>query len=436
MDSLLVALATVGSLLALLAAGIPVAFAMATVAIVGLYLSVGERFLLSTIETLPYNIASQYTFVVVPMFVLMGIITSKSGLVGDLYTAAYRLTSRVRGSLYMTTILSSGAFAAASGSTVVSSGVFTRMALPEMRRLGYPPGVSAGCIAAAGTLAAMIPPSIAMVLYAVLTDQSIGALLIAGIVPGLLSMVAFMVGIRLFLVFRPDWAPETTERFSLAEKGSAILKVWGIALLALLVIGGIYMGWFSPSAAGAVGAAGALLISLAQGRLSGRDLWASLVDAAKISATIFLIIMAGLLLSRFLLISGVIREANDLVTTMAVDPAVFLAVVVVVFLVLGMFVDAISMLVLTLPFLFPVSQALGIDPIWFGVVVTKLVEIAAITPPVGLNLYAVLSTADRQVTAGALFRGVLPFLVIELVVLAILLSVPALATWLPSRMLG
>ena len=421
-------------LLILLGLGVPVAYAMAAVAAMGLYLTVGSSFLLTTFETMPYTLGSDYTFVVVPMFVLMGAIASRAGLIGDLYTAANRLLSWVRGSLLMATVLAQAAFAAASGSTVVASSVFTRMALPEMLRFGYSGGVAAGCIAAAGTLAGLIPPSIAMVLFAVLTGQPVGALLIAGILPGLLTAGAYMVGIRLFLIFRPEWAPQHRQEVTWRARLTALSKVWSILLLMALVMGGIYSGLFPPSAAGAVGAAGALIIAVAMRRLSGGDLWDALQEAARITCIIFLIVIAGLLFSRFLLISGFIGDLRGFVLDSQLGLYGFLALMVMLFLLLGMFVDSVSLLVITMPFLFPISQALGMDPIWFGVLAVKLIEIAAISPPVGLNLYAVLAAADGQVKTGALFRGVLPFLAIEAVVLALLIAFPAISLWLPRTM--
>lgn len=421
-------------LLMLLAIGVPVGFSLAGVAAVGLYLSVGASFMLTTFKTTPYTLASDYTFVVVPMFVLMGAIAGRAGIIGDLYAAAQAMLSRVRGSLFMATIVAQAGFAAASGSTVVASGVFTRMALPEMLRFKYDPGVSAGCIAAAGTLAGLIPPSIAMVLFALLTGQPVGALLIAGILPGILTAVAYMAGLRVFLQFRPEWAPPMTQAVTWPMRLRALSKVWSVLLLMFLVMGGIYSGLFPPSAAGAVGAAGALVIALSMRRIGANEIWEALLESARITAMIFLIVIAGLIFSRFLLISGFIGDLRDIVQATELGVAGFLAMTVVLFLLLGMFLDSVSLLVIAVPFLYPISQNLGIDAIWFAVIIVKLIEIAAISPPVGLNLYAVLASADGRVTTGQLFKGVMPFLVIEVFVLAALLAFPWIATFLPQTM--
>ena len=421
-------------LLMLLALGVPVGFSLAGVAAIGLYLSVGASFMLTTFKTTPYTLASDYTFVVVPMFVLMGAIAGRAGIIGDLYAAAQAMLSRVRGSLFMATIVAQAGFAAASGSTVVASGVFTRMALPEMLRFKYDPGVSAGCIAAAGTLAGLIPPSIAMVLFALLTGQPVGALLIAGILPGVLTAVAYMAGIRVFLQFRPKWAPPMTKQVTWPMRFHALSKVWSVLLLMLLVMGGIYSGLFPPSAAGAVGAAGALVIALAMRRIGVNEIWEALLESVRITAMIFLIVIAGLIFSRFLLVSGFIGELRDIVLATKLGVSGFLMMTIVLFLLLGMFLDSVSLLVIAVPFLFPISQTLGINPIWFAVLIVKLIEIAAISPPVGLNLYAVLASADGRVTTGQLFKGVVPFLAIEVVILALLLAFPWIATILPETM--
>jgi tripartite ATP-independent transporter DctM subunit len=431
---LMAGLAGFAALLALLAFGVPVALAMGAVAIVGLWTTIGSTFLLSTVQSLPYSFASDYNFVVVPMFVLMGAIAARANIIADLYTAAYRLTSGVRGSLMMATVIAQALFAAVSGSTTVAASVFTRMALPEMLRFRYDPGVAAGSVAAAGTLAGLIPPSIAMVLYAILTGEPIGSLLIAGIVPGALTVVAYLVGIRLMLVLRPEWAPVSKDRFDWSQKLSALGSTWSILLLIAIVLGGIYGGFFPPSAAGAIGAAGALAIALGMRRLKRGDLWDSLLESARVSAVIFIIVMAGLMFSRFLVVSGFIEAFRTLIVDSNIGVWGFLAITTAIFVVLGMFVDSVSLMVLTLPFLHPIAKALGIDGVWFGVLVVKLIEIAAISPPVGLNLFAVLAASRKQVTAMQLYRGVIPFLLMDAVVLALLLAFPRLSTWLPELM--
>ena len=433
MSGTLIGTSGIVAMLALLSVGVPIAWAMTCVAVIGMWLVIDGNFAFSMLQALPFDTANDYNLVVIPMFILMGGFASRSGIIEGLYEAVHRFTAGFRGNLFFGTILAAAGFAAASGSTLVASTVFTRIAMPQMIRFGYARGVAAGCIAAAGTLAALIPPSIGMVIIATLTDQSLGALLIAGVIPGLVTAMAYILGLRLFLIRYPDWAPETGQRYSLRDKLSGLKSLWGIILLAGLIIGGIYAGLFSPSAAGAVGAAGALVIGLAARNLSGTDIWESLRETTLVTGRLMVILIGGLLMGRFLLISGFTDAVSARVVALGVTPLLLMIFISIMFIVMGMFIDSMSMIVITLPFLYPISQALGINEIWFAIVILKLIEIAAITPPVGLNLFAVLGAAP-EVSSRDLFRGVVPFIVIDLVVLALFFLVPEIVTWLPDTM--
>ena len=435
MDPIIGGSLVIGAMLLLIASGVAVGISMASVAFVGMWALAGLPFAMGTFMTLPYSIASDYNFVVVPMFVLMGALASAAGVTTELYSAAYKLTSRLRGSLYYTTILASGAFGAISGSTVVSAVVFTRTALPEMLKFGYRKSISAGCIAGAGTFAALIPPSISMAIYGILTGQSIGRLLIAGIIPGIFTVFAYLIGMRFMLGIRPDLAPSKVERFSLWQVLLGMRGLWAVIALVVLVLGGIYTGIVAPSAAGTLGAAGALLICIVRRRLSLKGFWEAVGQAASVTAMLFLIIIGGMLLTRLLLFMGFMQTLNDLAIG-SVTPFIFMAAVVAMYLVLGCFVDSVSMMVMTVPFLFPVVTSLKLDPIWFGVVVIKLVEISAITPPIGLNLFSVVSASDGAVTTSEVYRGVLPFVLIETAVLGVILAYPSLSLWLPRAMIN
>lgn len=422
------------AMLALVAAGVPVGIALMAVAAVGMWTYAGMPFLLTNFETLPYAVSSDFSFLVIPMFVLMGALTAASGLTSELYVAAYRWTSGLRGSLYYATTLASAAFAAINGATVVSSLIFTRIALPEMIKFGYHPGLSAGAICAAGTFAAMIPPSVVMVLFAILTGESVGKLLIAGILPGILTVVCYVIGIRILLYLRPAYAPARVERFTLAERFASTRGLWAVIFLFFLVFGGIYSGIMFPSVAGAVGAVGALVIGVVRRSLGGREIWGALKDSATTTAVLFLIIIGGLLFSRLLLVSGFVTSLTDSISAVGLTPFMFMFLVLLLFIILGCFVDTISMLVMAVPFLAPVAKTLGIDMIWFGIIIVKLVEIAAITPPVGLNLFAVISAAEGRISSRELYLGVIPFLAIESVTLALLLAFPEITLWLPRAM--
>jgi tripartite ATP-independent transporter DctM subunit len=334
----------------------------------------------------------------------------------------------------MTTTVASAGFAAISGSTVVNAVVFTRMALPEMLQRGYSRPLSAGCIAAAGTFAALIPPSIILVVYSVMTGASVGQLLMAGVVPGLLTAGFYLLAIPVIVRLFPSAAPPPAEKFSLSSRLGSLKPIWAFILLAFIVVGGIYGGILFPSAAATVGAAGVFLIGLARLRLNGPLVEESLRETASTTGMIFLIMIGGLLFSRFLVMCGFISYVEVWLNDSQMTVASFMALVIIVYLILGMFIDSMSIMIITMPIIFPVVTALHIDAVWFGIIIVKLIELSTITPPVGLNLFAVMSASEGQVTARDIYIGVAPFIVIEIVVLGVLLAFPEITLWLPSTM--
>ena len=389
---------------------------------------------LITLKTLPYALGTSYNLVVIPMFILMGLVVSSAGVVTDLYDSIYRWFSRFRGSMLMVTTAASAVFGAVSGSTVVNATVFTRIALPEMVRLGYKPAASAAAIGAAGTLASLIPPSIAFIIYAIVTEQSIGQLLLAGLLPGILTTVVYLVGIAVCVRLFKDWAPLSTVRFSWKEKFSGMHRLWPLLALAIVVVGGIYKGLTPPSAAGGIGAIGAILIVMLQRRIRWATLWECLKQTIEISAVLFVIVVGGMLFSRYLTVAGFIPALAKLIQQTGFSKSMFLLMVVVFFLFLGMFMDTISILIVTVPILDPIVESLGINPILYAVIIIKLLEIAAISPPFGINLFAVLAATDQPLPTGALYRSVFPFIVLDLITIILLLIFPAISTWLPERM--
>ncbi len=432
---------TVGYLcVAMLAAGlvlgVPVAVALALAGIYGMWAGAGYAFLAGQMASLPYAVTSNYAYAVLPLFVLMGILAERSGITEEVFRAADVWLRRMRGGLYQAVVVGSAVFAAISGSTIVNAVVFTRLAFPQMLRYGYNRSLSIGAIAAAGSFAAMIPPSITMVIYAIITEQSVGQLLIAGIVPGVLTAAVYMAGLWLMVRIRPDLAPAIGDRVPLIEKLQAVKWLWPVLLLIGLVLGGMYFGLFPPSSAGAVGAFGVFMIFLVRlrRRFAG-PLMGALIDTAAVSCIVFAVLIGGLIFSRMLVVLGVIDGFVGIITAIADTPLEFMALACVFYLVLGCFLDTTSMMVVTLPFVFPVVQRLEIDPIWFGIVLVKLVEISVVTPPVGMNLFAVMSAVDDQTRFSHVARGVMPFIGLELIVLALLVAFPELVTWLPQKML-
>lgn len=433
-EPILVGVLAISAMLVVGAIGVPVAFSMIVVGLAGLWYFGGTAFVASTLKTLPYQILSEYAFAVIPMFILMGALASVAGLTTELYAVTNRLLGRIRGGLLMATTLASAIFAAISGSTIVNATVFTRIALPEMLKFGYARGVSAGCIAASGTFAALIPPSISLVIVAILTEGSIGAMLIAGILPGILTAVAYLAGIAVMVRVRPDWAPQVGPRYTWGEQLRGIADIGPAVVLIMVVLGGIYTGLLFPSSAGAVGAAGALVIALLRRRLGWKNLWAALQSTATATAALFFVVIGGLVFSRLLTFGGFITELSQIVAGWEMTPLQLIVAICILYLILGMFIDTLSVMLITIPFLWPVANHIGVDVIWFAIIVVKMIEIATITPPVGLNLFAVMSASDGTVKAGELIRGITPFIIIELFVLALLVAFPEISTWLPSQM--
>jgi tripartite ATP-independent transporter DctM subunit len=435
MSPILTGITAIICLMGMSAIGIPVGIALGTVGLTGMWWVAGPEMALISLKTLPYVLGTSYSFVVIPMFILMGLVVSSAGIVADLYDTLYRWFSRWQGSLLMVTTVASSGFGAVSGSTVVNATVFTRMALPEMVRLGYKPSASAAAIAASGTLAALIPPSIIFVLYAIATQQSIGQLLLAGLLPGILTTVVYLAGIAVCVRLFKDWAPAPTERYSWRQRFEGLQRLWPIVALFIVVVGGIYTGLTPPSAAGGVGAVSAILIVLIQRRIGLVDLWDCLKRTIEISAVLFLIVVGGMLFSRFLTVAGFIPVLAELVQQTELNKFSFLLSVVLMFLFLGMFMDTISIIFVAVPFLDPIVTSLGINPILYAVIIVKLLEIAAVSPPFGINLFAVIAATDESVSMGDLYRGVCPFIVLDLITIVLLLAFPAIATWLPERMM-
>ncbi len=437
MEPLTIGYSGAGLLFVFLAAGIPVSISMGVIGIGGMLLGAGPLLTMGQLQVLPFWVVNNYGFAVLPMFVLMGVLAEASGVTAQVFHAADVWLRRFRGGLYQAVIVGSAIFAAISGSTIVNAVVFTRIAFPQMMKFGYNKSLSIGAIAGAGSFAAMIPPSITMVIYAIMTEQSVGQLLIAGVIPGILTAIVYLGGIYVMVRVKPSLAPPIDVPVTWPERWRAAGDVWPILMLMMLVLGGIYSGLFPPSAAGAAGAFGAFCLAVHKKRgLRGGWLVPALQDAASISCIIFVILIGGLLISRMLAVVGVIDDMVGQITAIASTPVMFMIMASILYIVLGCFLDTTSMMVVTLPFLFPVVTALDIDPIWFGIVLVKLIEISVVTPPVGINLFAVLGAVGKQADFRHVALGVIPFIFLDLIVLALLIVFPELATWLPQKMIG
>lgn len=435
-DQFYIAIFSLLGMLFLLGVGVPVAVSMICASFVGLWLSAGLHFSLTNFATLPYAAASSFNFAAIPTFVAMGIIFGKSGLAASLFRAADIWLANVRGGLYMAVVIASAAFGAINGSTIVGSALFTKIALPEMIRLGYSRSASAGCIVGAGTFSAMIPPSITMVLYGLLTNESIGRILIAGIVPGVLTAIVYLVGIFMMVRIRPDWAPKTDRSFSIKQKVESLTTLLPVAMIFAIIVGGIYAGLVAPASAGAVGALLALIMAVAMRKINMQGFTSSMRETASTTAVLFFIVIGGLAFSRLLLVTGTVDELIDIINSSSIEPWMVMLFIILVYVVLGCVMDSISMMVMTVPIVHPIVVGLGYDPIWFAIIMVKLIELSVITPPVGLNLYAVQSSSDGLLTTGQIFRGVTPFIGMEIVILTILFLNPEIVLFLPNMMMN
>lgn len=422
------------ALLLLLAFRVPVAFAMFLVGFIGIWVLNGWNAAMGLLASETFTLASSPELVVIPLFILMGNVASSTGMSRQLYDAAYAVVGQFRGGLASATVIGCGGFAALSGSSVASALTMGRVSLAEMERFNYDPRLSTGVVAAGGTLGILIPPSTGFVIYAILTEQSIGRLFLAGVVPGLLLLALFVLLITVLCALLPHYGPPGP-RTTLAEKVHALGGAAPILAVILLTIGGIYGGLFSPVEAAAVGAGlvilyGALTRSLTLGALkeAGRD---SVVT----TATVMLILIAAHMINPFLALSHIPQAVGDALAALDLSVIGTLAVILAVYMVLGCFLEGFAMLVLTLPIFFPVVLELGIDPIWFGVLVVLTLEMGLISPPVGLNVFIVKSVAP-QVALGQIFRGVAPFWLAMLLALAILVAFPQLSLFLPSTMIN
>ncbi len=425
-------LIVISLLLVWMALGAHIGVALGLAGFIGIYLSVGPDAAFAQIAAVPFGTINSFSLAVIPLFILMGSFATVSGITTELFRMAYVWIGGLRGGLAMATVMSSAAFGAASGSTIVNAAVFTKMAMPEMARFGYDVRLNAGCIAAAGTLAALIPPSILMVIYAVITEQSIGKLLIAGIVPGILTAFIYCGGIYILARVRPDLAPLANLKFSWAERWQSLQGVWGIMILFVLVVGGIYGGYFPATYAGAVGAFGAFVIALSKRRLGLGSLVEVLKEAAVTTSVIFIIVVGGMLFARFLTYSGLVTTISAAMIGLGVGKYTYLLGFVVLFTILGCFIEPIAIMVMTLPIMFPVMMQAGFDPIWLGVVAVKLAEIGVLTPPVGLNVFVVKSSSPIPVTLGQAFAGVTPFILLDFLSLGLYVLFPGMITWLPN----
>jgi C4-dicarboxylate transporter, DctM subunit len=419
-------------LFALMLLRVPVGMAMGLVGVTGFGYIVGGAPTLKMIGQTSMRTVTDYTFGVIPMFLLMGAFVTVSGMSRELFRAANTWLGHLRGGLGFATILACGGFAAISGSSVATAATFSTVAYPEMRRYNYPQSFACGVVAAGGSLGAMLPPSTVLAVYGIITEQDIGKLFVAGILPGLLAISMYITTIVLLGWLRPGFLPSGT-RASWKERFESMREVWAPLLLFVFVIGGLYGGLFTPTEAGGMGAGGAFLIGVLRGRLSRKDIRASLLQATRTAAAVFTVLIGALLFGYFLTVTQTPQKVTMFLAGLGLGRYGVLALIMLMYLLLGCLMDALAMVILTVPIMFPVILSLGFDPIWFGVIIVMTVELGLIHPPVGMIVFVIKSVV-HDVDFLTIFKGVLPFIITDLVRLTILIAFPMIALFLPSRM--
>jgi tripartite ATP-independent transporter DctM subunit len=419
-------------LFALMLMRVPVGMAMGLVGVSGFAYLVNGDAAFKIIGHTSMRTVTDYTFGVIPMFLLMGAFVSNSGMSRELFRAANGFLGHRRGGLGIATIAACGGFAAISGSSVATAATFSTVAYPEMRRYGYPQSFAAGVIAAGGTLGAMLPPSTVLAVYGIITEQDIGKLFIAGILPGILAASMYMITVGIIVWARPKYLP-AGPRAPWKERLEGLRDIWATLLLFVFVIGGLYGGLFTPTEAGGMGAGGAFLIGVLRGRLTRTDVRRSLLQATRTAAAVFTVLIGALLFGYFLTITQTPQKVTLFLTSLGLGRYGVLALIMVMYIVLGCLMDALAMVILTVPIIFPVIKELGFDPIWFGVIIVMTVELGLIHPPVGMIVF-VIKSVIQELNFSTIFAGVLPFILTDLVRLVILIAFPIIALWLPSRM--
>lgn len=420
------------AMFALMLLRVPIGVAMGIVGVAGVSMLTSWDAAFRMIGTVAIRTTTDYAFGIIPMFLLMGALVTQSGISRELYRAANAFVGHLPGGLGLATIAACGGFSSISGSAVATAATFSTVAYPEMRRHDYPKSFAAGVIAAGGTLGILIPPSTILAIYGIITQQDIGKLFVAGILPGILAMFMYMVTVSTIAYWRPGHLPKGV-RADRAEKLSALRDIWATVLLFAFVIGGLYGGLFTPTEAGAMGAGGALILGIARGRLSVAKVKSALIDATQVTATIFTILIGAMLFGYFLALTQAPQTATDFLTSLGIGPYGVLAIIMIAYLLLGCVMDEMAMIVLTLPIVFPVITALGFDPIWFGIIMVVVVELGIIGPPIGINLFVIQSVV-KDITLPEIFGGVVPFFITDILRLIILIAFPIISLLLPSLM--
>ena len=432
MSALTIGIVGIFALVLLLLLRVPVGLAMALVGFLGFSFLTSLEGALGLLRTVPFVTTASYDLSVLPLFLLMGAFAFQSGMSKALYRSAYRWVGAAPGGLATATIIGCAGFAAVSGSTLATAATMGMIALPEMKKYNYDPGLATGSVASGGSLGILIPPSSIFIIYGVITEQSIGKLFIAGILPGLLLAFLFIASIYLRTRLHPELGPKA-RKYSFLDKIAALKESWGIMLLFIVIMGGLYVGLFTPTEAAGVGAFGAFVFALFNKQLNWKVFHKALMETMQTTAMVFVIVIGAMIFGYFLAVSRLPFELASFVGSLPVSPYLILLCILVVYLMLGCILDTLAMVILTVPIFFPVILKLGFDPIWFGVVMVLVSEMGVITPPVGMNVYIIRGVADG-VPLYTIFKGIIPFLVMMIICIGLVIVFPEIALFLPNLM--
>ena len=436
MSMLEIGFSSVGVVLALIAMRAPIGIVLLVVSFCGVWVALGFKVAWGIARAIPFDFIANWSFSAVPMFLLMGFIASNGGLTDGLFKALKIILRKVPGGLACSGVGACALFAAASGSSVATAAAMSKISVPEMLKQGYDKALATGTIASAGTLGSLIPPSILMIVYAIFANVSVGKLFMAGFIPGILSAAAYMAMIMLRVKANPKLAPREDITVEPGETLAALKQVWPLPTLILGVLGGIFAGVMTPTEAGAVGASLAMLLAALRRRLNWGVIRIAVRDAAIGTSTVFVIAVGATMFTSFMGLTGVPRAVSTFMLSFGDDPITLIIMIAIVYILLGMFVESIGIMLLTLPIFMPMLQAANVDMIWFGIIVIKLLEIGMITPPVGLNCYVINTALRGLVPLSTVFRGALWFIGMDIITLSLLIAFPALVLWLPSVMIN
>jgi len=433
MDPIFIGILTLLVLLVLLILRMPIGFAMGIAGLIGIWILKGPSAALPTLASCAYFKIGTYQWTCIPLFIIMGHFAFYSGFAKDFFYAMYQTLGRFPGGLAMATSASCAGFAACSGSSLATAATMGKISIAEMKKYNYEMRLATGCIAASGTMGSLIPPSIYIIIYCMFAEQSISTVFMAGFIPGILEAILYMSMVGIRSSRNPELGPPL-KGITWRESLAALPRGWGVIGLAFFVLGGIYTGFFTPTEAGALGAFAALISSLAMRRLNWPKLKTALLETAETTIMIFVIILGAFLLTRALALSTIPSQVTLWISSQSLPPMVIVIGFCLMYIALGMFIDPIGMILLTLPIVYPVVTGLGFSPIWLGIIIIKVMEMGLITPPLGLNVYMISAVAP-DVPMQDVFRGILWFFAMDVIHLALLLAFPVISLWLPSTML-